>query len=202
MMEMPPYAALVSEAVLYLCVIGMGYVLFLIRQRLRGFAARVAPAGALTTAGGPPRGASLGTLTVRTLDGQMRALSDFGDPLLLMFVADACPISRKLIPVARDVARVEGLKLVFAGEEEAGRQTRFAARIGQAPSAFINDPDAGRVLGVDKLPYAFFLDADSRLVASGLVNSREHLESLVISGELDIASVQSYLATHSHRSVA
>lgn len=211
-MAAPVQALIAGEAALYAAVAALAAVLLMLRRRLRGFTPRMAPAGALTTSGGPPRGAALGALDATTLDGTTRALGSFGGRLLLLFVSDACPISRKLIPIARAVAKAEGLTLVFAGDEEVSRQRRFAARIGEPESRFINDSGPGnsglgdsglgRTLGVDKLPYAFLLDDDGRLVARGLVNSREHLESLVISGELGIASLQSWLATRPGLSAA
>jgi len=35
---------------------------------------------------------------------------------------------------------------------------------------------------------------DGRILSKGLVNSREHLESLVVSHEMGVVSVQDYLA--------
>jgi hypothetical protein len=44
------------------------------------------------------------------------------------------------------------------------------------------------------LPYAVLIAANGILVARGLVNNREHLESLVVAHESGVASIQSYLA--------
>lgn len=201
-MTFASYAPVTSEIALYLGVAAVGSILIMTRRALRTFSARIAPAGALMTAGGPPRGAQLGALTAMTLNGETQALGAFGSPALIMFVADSCPISSKLIPIARAVARVERLVLVLAGDEETSRQKRFAERLGQSDARFINDADLGRTLGVDKLPYAFLLDATGCLVARGLVNSREHLESLVTSGELGIDSLQAYLAANPAQAAA
>jgi hypothetical protein len=46
---------------------------------------------------------------------------------------------------------------------------------------------------VDKLPHAVLIDEHGTLVGRGLVNSREHLESLLVARETGFASVQSYL---------
>ncbi len=46
---------------------------------------------------------------------------------------------------------------------------------------------------VDKLPYAVLLDDLGVIAAKGLVNSREHFESLIIAKETGFASIQSYL---------
>jgi NADPH:quinone reductase-like Zn-dependent oxidoreductase len=46
---------------------------------------------------------------------------------------------------------------------------------------------------VDKLPHAVLIDAAGTVVARGLVNSREHLESLVVAQETGFGSVQDFL---------
>ena len=46
-----------------------------------------------------------------------------------------------------------------------------------------------------KLPYAVLLDDAGVVLSKGLVNSREHLESLVIAHEMGLASVQEYIGS-------
>jgi hypothetical protein len=46
------------------------------------------------------------------------------------------------------------------------------------------------------LPFAALLDALGRLRARGVVNSREHLESLFEAQRLGVASLQEYFAGH------
>jgi len=47
---------------------------------------------------------------------------------------------------------------------------------------------------VGKLPFAVLLDDKGVVLSKGLVNSREHLESLVIAHEMGVHSVQDYVA--------
>ena len=44
-----------------------------------------------------------------------------------------------------------------------------------------------------KLPYSVLLGSDGTVRAKGLVNSREHLESLMVAHETGFASIQDYL---------
>jgi hypothetical protein len=44
------------------------------------------------------------------------------------------------------------------------------------------------------LPYAVLLDEEGRVASLGLINSREHLESLFEAKEHGVASIQDYLA--------
>ena len=52
--------------------------------------------------------------------------------------------------------------------------------------------------GVGKLPYAALVDENGRIVAFGLVNSREHIESLFEAKERGLASIQAYLSNKQH----
>jgi len=47
---------------------------------------------------------------------------------------------------------------------------------------------------VGKLPYAVLIDASGVIRAKGLVNSREHLESLIVAEETGFGTIQAYLA--------
>ena len=44
-----------------------------------------------------------------------------------------------------------------------------------------------------KLPHAVLIGEDGTVLSKGLVNSREHLESLVTAHEMGVVSVQDYL---------
>ena len=46
---------------------------------------------------------------------------------------------------------------------------------------------------VGKLPYAVLLDSEGVIRAKGLVNNREHLESLLIAQESGFGTIQAYL---------
>jgi methylamine dehydrogenase accessory protein MauD len=49
---------------------------------------------------------------------------------------------------------------------------------------------------VSRLPFAALLDPAGTLRARGLVNSREHLESLFEAQRLGVASLQEYFVAH------
>jgi hypothetical protein len=51
----------------------------------------------------------------------------------------------------------------------------------------------GMTYQVGKLPYAVLIDERGIVRAKGLVNSREHLESLLVAKETGYASIQAYL---------
>jgi methylamine dehydrogenase accessory protein MauD len=185
-----------AQALDWLLLLALLPVLGLLFRRMRQLFARVAPVGALMTSGGPAPGLRLPPRIVRALDGGELVLGGEradGGRTLLLFVSGGCPISRKMLPIAQDFARRESIDLLCLGDDTDAMQHDLTARFAVAPSRFVNDPQIGRVLGVDKLPFALLLDSSGTIVAKGLVNTREHLESLVVAGETGHTSVQSYL---------
>ena len=55
----------------------------------------------------------------------------------------------------------------------------------------------GRGFGVTKLPYAALVDEHGRVASMGLINSREHLESLFEAKERGVATLQDFLVERS-----
>jgi methylamine dehydrogenase accessory protein MauD len=53
--------------------------------------------------------------------------------------------------------------------------------------------ELGLTYRVGKLPYAVLIDEAGVIRAKGLINTREHLESLLEAKELGVASIQDYL---------
>ena len=51
----------------------------------------------------------------------------------------------------------------------------------------------GKTYGVSKLPYAVLIDEQGKIASMGIVNSREHLESLFEAKEHKVASIQEYM---------
>jgi methylamine dehydrogenase accessory protein MauD len=97
--------------------------------------------------------------------------------------------------VACAFARSERLDIVFVGDGPAAELREMAARFRLENLPFVNSPAVGLAYQVGKLPYAVLLKPDGVIVAKGLVNSREHLESLVVAHEIGAPSIQSYLVS-------
>ena len=58
---------------------------------------------------------------------------------------------------------------------------------------YLFGPEVGMAFQVGKLPYAVLIDREGVIRAKGLVNSREHLESLAVAEETGYGSIQAYL---------
>ena len=157
---------------------------------------RVAPAGALLNAAGPGVGEPSPRLEVHALAGNAVTVGGSlaaGRALLMLFVSHTCPICKKLIPVAQDFTKAERLDVLYVGDGDVAEQEKLVAKFGIDRKRFVNGPEIGLAYRVDKLPYAVLLDNEGLISAKGLVNSREHLESLIIAKESGFATLQSYL---------
>jgi methylamine dehydrogenase accessory protein MauD len=161
---------------------------------------RVSPAGALISSAGPGVGEQSPRLEVHSLGGNAITIGTplaKGKALLMLFVSQTCPICKKLIPIAMDFARSERLDVLFVGDADLAEQNKLIAQFSLDPHCFVNGPEVGMAYRVDKLPYAVLLDDQGVIAAKGLVNSREHFESLIIAKETGYATIQSYLKAQS-----
>jgi methylamine dehydrogenase accessory protein MauD len=162
---------------------------------------RLTPVGALNTGTGPVVGEPAPLLRATAMDGTLLEIGTrrpSGRRLLMLFVSRGCPICKVLIPVAQDMARLETLDLLFIGDSNAPEQTALIADFQISPADFINGSTIGMTYQVDKLPHAVLIDENGLLISRGLVNSREHLESLVVAQETGFASVQDFLRRRQH----
>ncbi len=196
---------LASQIVLWLMMlVTAGAVLALARQ-IGVLHERIAPVGALAIGKGPQPGEAAPAVTARALNGDTRTIGGVardGALRMLFFVAPSCPVCKQLIPTARRFARSENVELTFVGDGDGAQHRAMAEEHGIALDRFIVSADAGRAYHVGKLPYAVLVDPAGTIVSQGLVNTREHLESLLTVSETGLASIQDYLRSHREKAAA
>jgi len=198
---------IVSQIISWIVILGLGIALLALARQVGVLHVRVAPAGALLTGKGPVVGEAAPVLDALTMEGASVTIGKTlakGSMQLLLFVSPHCPLCKDLIPIAKNFARREKLDIVFVGDDEVEEQRAMIARLEMQGLPFINGPIVGRTFHVDRLPHAVLIGDDGTVLSKGLVNSREHLESLVTAHELGVVSVQDYLShsKHSHTKVA
>ena len=192
-------ALLISNIVLWIALVALGFTVMALVRQVGVLHERVAPVGALSLDGGPKVGESAPELAVKAFDGSTIALGGSrGDEssTLIMFVSPTCPVCKTLLSTAARIATEEGprLRLVLASDGEASEHESFVREHGLDPSSYVLSRDLGMRYQVAKLPYAVLIDEGGVLRASGLVNSREHLESLFSAREHSVASIQEYVS--------
>jgi methylamine dehydrogenase accessory protein MauD len=191
-------ALLVSNAILWVVVVVLaGVVVALVRQ-IGVLYERVAPAGALMLGRGPSVGETAPVVAAEDLSGATREIggvSAAGRSTLLFFLSPTCPVCKGLLPALRSIARGERawLDVVLASDGPRAEHEAFvrAQRLEDFP--YLLSAALGVTYQVGKLPYAALVDAAGIVRAKGLVNSREHLESLFEAKERGVASLQDHL---------
>ena len=94
--------------------------------------------------------------------------------------------------------RVEGgrelrVEVLLASDGTPDEHNAFVTAEGLESLSYILSPDLGISFGASKLPVAALVDHEGVLRARGLVNTREHLESLLEAMELGVGTIQEYL---------
>jgi methylamine dehydrogenase accessory protein MauD len=189
---------ILSQIVSWIVIIGLIVALLALARQVGVLHIRVAPAGALATAGGPTVGSSTGPIATLDLNGKPVTIGGHAHGVklrLLLFVSAQCPLCKAVIPMATSFAKAERVALTFVGDDDAAAQRAMIAQHGLDGYAFVNGPEVGQAYGVAKLPFAVLLDGEGAILSKGLVNSREHLESLIIAHEMGINTVQDYIGS-------
>lgn len=194
-------ALLVSNVLLWVAVVALAAVVVALVRQIGVLHERVFPVGALVMPGGPKVGAAAPAMTATDLGGRAVAIGGAdagGRRTLLFFVSPTCPVCKTLLPVVRGLAgaATPPARLVLASDGDPAEHRAFAARAGLGDLPYVVSSDLGLAYQVGKLPYAVLIDADGTLLAKGLVNTREHVESLFEAARLGVASMQEWLQEH------
>ncbi len=196
-------ALIISQAALWVMLLVMaGLQLALLRQ-IGVIHERITPMGALNFDKGPKEGESAPVFEL--IDLRRRRIkiggpSAAGKSILLFFLSPTCPVCKKMLPILRSIARAESrwLEIVFASDGEPAEHERFLTAQHLDDFPYVLSQPLGITYRVGKLPYAVLIDEDGVVRAKGLINTREHLESLIEAKELGVASIQDYLQDHVH----
>lgn len=181
----------------WILLIVMAVVLLAVVRQLGVLHQRVTPAGALTISHAIKAGERAPELRLQTLDGDEVTVGGAGQSLstLLMFVAPDCPVCAALIPAVKAIGKQEStwLRVIFASDGDTPQHAPFRRDKGLTEFPYVISMQLGLTYQVGKLPYAVLLDEQGIVVSQGLVNSREHLDSLFEAKRLKVGSLQEYL---------
>jgi methylamine dehydrogenase accessory protein MauD len=191
-------ALVISNLLLWIVVLVLAGVVVALARQLGVLYERVAPVGALTLGGGPQPGDRAPIVAATTLDGrtlQLGAPSPDGRKTLLFFLSPTCPVCKTMLPVLRAVAREEraALDVVLAGDGDPDEYRTLVRAHGVGELPCVVSPVLGITWQVPRVPYAVLLDAAGTIRSKGLVNNREHLESLLEADALGVGTLQELL---------
>jgi len=193
----------VSHIVLWLIVVVLCFVVFALIRQIGVLHERVFPAGALMTGRGPQAGEQTPIDELIAFDDSRITLGNGIRSTLLLFVSPSCPVCKTLLPIVNSVARSEArnrpLQVVLASDgdtpDDRQQHFQFISAYNLAKDRYVISKRLGLAFVVEKLPFAALIDKAGVIRAKGLVNSREHLESLFEAHERGVASLQEFLAS-------
>lgn len=200
-------ALLVSNILLWILLVGLGVAVLALTRQVGILHERVAPAGALSVQRGPAVGEQGPMLALMDLAGQPVRIGGedpLGQRTLLFFLSSSCPVCKTLLPTLRRIVAEERpqVRLVLASDGEPAEHEGFLREQGLAREGYVLSMELGLRFEVAKIPYAVLIDEQGVVRAKGIVNTREHLESLFEAWRLGVPDVQSYLARERDARVA
>jgi methylamine dehydrogenase accessory protein MauD len=195
-------ALVISNLVLWVLVLVLALVVLALTRQLGVLHERISPAGALITGKGPVIGERAPVVDVVDISGRAFQIGrDRGDgrSTLVLFVSPSCPVCKSLLPVIKSSNRAERawLDILLASDGDVMVHEDFVHEEGLNGIPYVLSARLGLAYQIAQLPSAVLIDSSGVLRARGLVNSREHLESLFEAQRLGVASLQAYAAGES-----
>lgn len=199
-------AAWTVIALLWLVVMGLIFIVVALARQIGIIHERIRPAGALHLTKGLRVGEPAPVIETRDIAGRVLRI---GAPhpqrrsTLVAFVSPTCPVCKSLLPVLRSMRRQESasVDVVLASDGTLEEHREFIAAESLAEFSYVLSAELGMRYGASRLPYAVLVDEGGIVRSNGLVNTREHLESLLEAQARGVANIQE-LAARSSREVA
>jgi len=186
-----------SQIALWAAILVLAVVCIALARQIGVLHQRLAPAGALALKQPMTLGEATPEMTLATLDGSSVKIGGErgGRSQLVLFVSPDCAVCEALLPAVRSAQGAERgwLDIVLASDGAPAQHAQFVKDKGLGRFPYVLSEHLGRSFGVSKLPYAVLIDEAGKLSATGLVNTREHLESLFVAKERRVASIQEFL---------
>jgi len=189
----------ISVIVLWVVVLCLLAVVLALTRQLGVLHERIAPVGALMLNRGLAVGEPAPAIDVVDLHGanlRLGAPRTDGKSTLLLFVSPTCPVCKSLLPIIKSSGRDERdwLDIILASDGNTDEHRDYIRANGLGGIPYVLSAPLGMTFQVSRLPFAALLDEAGVLRARGLINSREHLESLFEAKRLGVASLQDYFA--------
>lgn len=190
---------LISNLILWILVVALSVIVFALARQVGILHERVAPAGALLPTNGPKVGELTEQMKIADLRGDeitVGGVDPSGTTTMVMFLSPTCPVCKNLVPTVRSLASREKLRLVFASDgDTAERHLAYSKDLGLDTYPYVLSQSLGLTYAVSKLPFAVLIGSDGILKSKGLVNTREHLESLIEAMDTGVATLQDYVGS-------
>lgn len=191
-------ALVASNVVLWVVVVVLSIALLALVRQVGVLHERIAPAGAMLQGNSVKVGERAPELSVHDLDGnpvRVGGIDPDGRSTLLFFLSPTCPVCATLLPTLLVTAREEDAttRLVLASDGAGEGHRGYVAEHKLEAWPYVVSSDLGLAYQVARLPYCVLIDSGGVVRAAGMVNTREHVESLFEARERGVATIQDYL---------
>ncbi|SAL55122.1 methylamine dehydrogenase accessory protein MauD [Caballeronia telluris] len=195
-------ALIISTALSWAALLALGAICLALVRQVGILYERMMPAGALMIDKGPAVGAIAPSFELLDLAGRavkVGGISPARRSTLLFFLSPTCPVCKKLLPLLPSIQAREGATdVVLASDGDVTEHAAFYRKTGLPQLPYVLSQELGLAYQIGKLPYAVLLDDQGKVRAKGLVNTREHLESLFEAKERGVASLQEFVHGSEH----
>jgi methylamine dehydrogenase accessory protein MauD len=195
-----------SQIALWVGLLVLGMVCMALARQIGVLHQRIAPVGALSLRQPLKLGDSTPEMALTGLDGSIVQIGGVrgGRAQLLLFISPDCTICEALLPAVRSAQGAERhwLDIILASDGQFERHAEFVREKNLGKFPYVVSEHLGRSYGVAKLPYAVLIDEAGKLSSSGLVNTREHLESLFVAKETGVSNIQQFLSQGQRRAAS
>ena len=192
---------IVSNVLLWTLLAAVAFAVMGLVRQIGVLHGRLAPAGALMMDKGVAVNEAAPQVTASDRNGRPVNFGYAGEKnQLLFFLSPTCPICKSLLPAIKSIAKEQAdrLDVVFISDGDMDAQQKLIREHKLEDATYVVGPEVGMTYQIGKLPYAALIDKTGTLRAKGLVNSREHLDSLFEVEHLKKATLQEYLNSQPH----
>jgi len=192
---------IVSNVLLWILLAAVAFAVMGLVRQIGVLHGRLAPAGALMMDKGVAVNEAAPQVTASDRNGRPVNFGYAGEKnQLLFFLSPTCPICKSLLPAIKSIAKEQAdrLDVVFISDGDMDAQQKLIREQKLEDATYVVGPEVGMTYQIGKLPYAALIDKTGTLRAKGLVNSREHLDSLFEVEHLKKATLQEYLNSQPH----
>jgi len=196
-------ALIASQILLWAAVLALGGMVVALARQVGVLHERIAPAGALALNSVLAVGDKAPELDLVSLRGESIKIGEKApQSTLIFFVSPDCPVCKTLLPIVRSSLKAEkdwirGVLASDGANEKAHKA--FVEKHNLESIPYVVSEQLGQKFGVSKLPYATLVDENGIVRSLGMVNTREHIESLFNAKQLGVASIQDFLKNGTHK---
>ena len=187
-----------SIVLLWMAVVALSLAVFGLSRQIGVLLERVTPGGALMTGKGLEPGEVAPDLILTALGGEsVHVGGERSDQrsTLVFFMSPTCPMCDAVLPAVQSLARSERdwLDVVLASDGDDVDHEAYVWRKNLGALPYVVSRELGLRFRVGQLPHAVLIGENAVVAAAGLINTREHLESLLEAKRRGVGSLQEYL---------